>query len=294
MNEKARIVNLELPNEAMEYLAEDSVGTENQFMASRQKPWFQFSLRAFMVFVALAAVVFGFVGRKVHFAKRQQAVVAAIRNDGGYVLLRYPWINKVNGIPVSGPLGRGVANFGPFGSWVSGGKRPLISAWTLGNIKNYQSPLEPTSRSATCLRLVVGDDLFRHLYCNVRGIFVEGKQVTDQTLAEMAHLRQAQYFWLYLGKTSITDAGLAHLGGLGELSSLYVTDAAITDAGLRHLTRMDKLHTLVLSGTKITDAGVETLSQLAQLKRLDLRNTTVTPAGIAKLQKMLPECVIAY
>jgi len=73
---------------------------------------------------------------------------------------------------------------------------------------------------------------------------------------------------LNLDNDNITDAGLAHLQKLTNLTGLYLYDTKVTDLGLTYLRRLSKLDALELSYTKVTDAGAK------------------------KLQEALPDCLI--
>jgi hypothetical protein len=60
---------------------------------------------------------------------------------------------------------------------------------------------------------------------------------------------------LSLGKTNVTDVGLAHLEGLSALQRLELNETRITDAGLRRLMGLRALRVLLLDGTAVTVAG---------------------------------------
>ena len=47
--------------------------------------------------------------------------------------------------------------------------------------------------------------------------------------------------WVYLGDTTVTDAGLEHLKGLPHLQNLDLAYTQVTDAGLEHLKALSKL-----------------------------------------------------
>ena len=63
-----------------------------------------------------------------------------------------------------------------------------------------------------------------------------------------------------LNGTRITDAGLAHLSGMMNLTYLAIHKAAIGDAGLEYLKGLKGLMGLVLTDTKATRAGVQKLA----------------------------------
>lgn len=59
-----------------------------------------------------------------------------------------------------------------------------------------------------------------------------------------------------LPDTNVSDAGLVHLRGLTQLTSLSISGTKVTDAGLVYLSGLTNLTTLNLSATKVTDAGL--------------------------------------
>lgn len=123
-----------------------------------------------------------------------------------------------------------------------------------------------------------------------------GAGVDDEGMAAIGGITSLQD--LRLGG-SLTDAGLRHLGELGELRSLVlggvdgVTGAGLPDLpelrqldlsqtrtdddGLRVVGRLRGLESLDLSGTRITDTGVEHLLGLTSLTRLNASGTGLTP-----------------
>ena len=64
----------------------------------------------------------------------------------------------------------------------------------------------------------------------------------------------------------------------------------MTDAGVAHLAGLTNLTELSLSGTGMTDAGVVHLARLTNLTWLYLCDTGVTDAGVADLEARLPGC----
>ncbi|MAV38472.1 MAG: hypothetical protein CMJ59_23800 [Planctomycetaceae bacterium] len=63
----------------------------------------------------------------------------------------------------------------------------------------------------------------------------------------------------------ITDAGLLHLKGLANLTSLVLAGTRVTDTGMVHLKGLANLETLLLDNTNITDAGLVHLKGLTKL-----------------------------
>jgi hypothetical protein len=101
-----------------------------------------------------------------------------------------------------------------------------------------------------------------------------------------------QVLWLDLGHTRITDAALASLTALPNVTRLRLNNTAVTDAALDGLGRLTHLESLNLYGTGVTDAGIAKLQALKQLRTLYLWQTAVTAEGVAKLKAALPKLTI--
>ncbi|MBI5396739.1 MAG: ribonuclease inhibitor [Verrucomicrobia bacterium] len=98
----------------------------------------------------------------------------------------------------------------------------------------------------------------------------------DAELAKLAPLK-SNLRWLDLGGTKITDAGLAPVSELRNLTRLHLERTAVTDAGLACVAKLRNLEYLNLYGTATSDAGLQQLRRLAKLQKLYLWQTKVTP-----------------
>jgi formylglycine-generating enzyme required for sulfatase activity len=88
---------------------------------------------------------------------------------------------------------------------------------------------------------------------------------------------------LTLGFTQVTDADLARLAPLGELTRLHLHGCNIGDDGMAHLKTHKRLTWLSLWDTNVGDAGMQNLAGLADLDYLTLNGTRVTDAGLAQV-----------
>jgi hypothetical protein len=113
-----------------------------------------------------------------------------------------------------------------------------------------------------------------------------GPKVTDAQLDLLKPVAE-QTFWLNLGGTAVTDAGLAQLAGLKNLQRLHLEKTAITDVGLAHLKGLAELRYLNLYGSKVTDKGLEHLKGLKKLQNLYVWQTAVTEEGAKALSASL-------
>lgn len=93
---------------------------------------------------------------------------------------------------------------------------------------------------------------------------------------------------VYFTNSKMTEADLAHLKAMPNLTSLDLEDTPITDASLIHLRTLTGLRYLHLDRTKVTDAGLKHLAVLTKLRQLDIRGTKVTQQGAETLKQALP------
>jgi hypothetical protein len=133
---------------------------------------------------------------------------------------------------------------------------------------------------------LLGNDFFM----NVNGVHIIDNTVMDAGLEHLGGLGQLQV--LTLSGTKVTDAGLVHLDELTQLKTLRLWGTNVTDAGLVHLKRLTKLQSLDVGGNAVTDAGLPYLAELSQLQTLYLWNTEVTDEGVRKLRQVLPNCKV--
>lgn len=109
-------------------------------------------------------------------------------------------------------------------------------------------------------------------------------RVSDEGIANLA--RNKSLICLRLGP-GITDAGLAHLKGLTQLTELRLDNAeSVTDVGVKYLKRLRNLESLSLQYTKVGDAAMREIAHLIKLKVLEVNHTGVTDEGLTFLGQM--------
>jgi hypothetical protein len=115
---------------------------------------------------------------------------------------------------------------------------------------------------------------------------------SDDYLAPLKDLK-ASLVSLNLRGQDVTDAQLAHVKDLTNLTRLHLENTKVTDKGLEQLKGLTNLEYLNLYGDPgVTDVGLAHLEGMKKLKSLYLWQTKVTEAGAAKLKKALPKCDI--
>jgi hypothetical protein len=113
----------------------------------------------------------------------------------------------------------------------------------------------------------------------------------DAEVAVLAGVAE-QVYVLNLEGSRITDAGMATVGGLKNLSVLHLERTQISDAGLAPLAGLASLQYLNVYGTPVTDAGLAHLKGLKNLRRLYLWQTKVSYDAAMAMEKDTPGLMV--
>jgi internalin A len=133
---------------------------------------------------------------------------------------------------------------------------------------------------------------------HVERIDLQGPFVTDAGLAHLKGLSNLSYFKIgnRYGDCSggthlqdaarVTDAGMPYLKGLNKLSLLDLNGTKVSDTGMANLAGMTRLGNLGLADTRITDIGLVSLKPMTKLRSLDLSGTQISGAGLVHLKTL--------
>lgn len=88
------------------------------------------------------------------------------------------------------------------------------------------------------------------------------------------------------GNRNVTDAGLAQLAALKNLTSLKLASSDLPPNTLSAIGRIETLNEVLLPTTKADDSVVTKLTAIPHLQTLDLSGTVVTPAVANSLSQM--------
>lgn len=113
----------------------------------------------------------------------------------------------------------------------------------------------------------------------------------DAEIALLAGVAE-QVYSLNLAGSKPTDAGLAALAGLKNLSVLHLENSSVTDAGLAHIAGLTRLQYLNLFGAGITDEGLKHLANLKHLQRLYLWQTKVSYDAAMGMETATPGLIV--
>ena len=138
----------------------------------------------------------------------------------------------------------------------------------------------------------VGDKGIEHLrgLDRLEWLNIYDTKATDAALATLSKPRSLKHLQ---ASTGLSDAGLAHLSIMPELSILDITSKAITNQGLRQIGRCARMRHVALWNTQITDDGLKYLHGMGSLEYLLIARSGVTPLGLLKLQQSLPRCEVS-
>jgi uncharacterized membrane protein len=103
---------------------------------------------------------------------------------------------------------------------------------------------------------------------------------------------QEQLVWIKLSDQPVTDAQLANLTSLKQITRLWLDGTNITDAGIINLAGLQNLIYLNLNGTKISVSGILQLQILKNLNTVYLFQTSVLPDDLITLKEKIPSAHI--
>ena len=139
---------------------------------------------------------------------------------------------------------------------------------------------------------------------------IRGGGGTPMSLSDYTAIAQFHYLQeLEICSPSVTDANIAPLAGLTDLTSLKLYYTHLTDSGILQLKTLHHLQILELTGgqytgntlgqldlrelrqlrlygEKVNDSALRTLANCTALEKLDLRDTGITDAGLPHLKPL--------
>jgi hypothetical protein len=253
-----------------------------------KRRWTQFSLRTFLVFIAVIAIGCGWFAVKLSQARQQRQAVEAIRSMGGQVIYDfayYPprrrrapdWVIEIFGIDFCQDVVAVLA---------SDDRTMFVDADVVRWRESFRRlpklfDLDLSGTGITDVGLKCVEELPQ-----LEKLYLADTKITDAGLASIEHLSHLNT--LYLGHTSIGDAGLRHLGKLVHLRLLTLENTNVRGAGLEQLNRLPLLVCIELRETRITDSDLKHLKGMIALRELNLEGTDVTDAGVDYLKEELP------
>jgi hypothetical protein len=151
--------------------------------------------------------------------------------------------------------------------------------------------LEELDQAALRSLQVTDDDLLNTPgLARLRNLSLGRTTVTEKGLAALSACRELR--WLELSALPLTDETFAQFKGATKLDQLFLDGTQISNASLPLIASFSSLEELDLSNTQVTDEGLAVLGKLRKLKTLHLTGSGVTPAGVKQLKGILPKAEI--
>jgi Leucine-rich repeat (LRR) protein len=248
--------------------------------------------RLAILFVAVAAVLAGWLTTIINDGKKQRGAVKALESNQAIVQLDSKpdapeWLKKA-----IGPQYFRGQNFVDFATHqgrkegsdeLKANDEALKSLSSLTGVEVVELGNQVELKDSDLERLTPLKNL-KTLYLYRTGIKGPG-------LVHLQELRKLQS--ISLDRCDIDDSGAKYLGNLPNLTWLRLENTKVTDAGMADLARITELKMLCLDNTDITDIGLTQLEQLSNLKELIVTGTHVTAEGIARFREKLPNCTVS-
>ena len=170
----------------------------------RKRRWFQFSLRALMIFTALVAVAAATLGTRISRKRNEHDAVEVMRKSGGFV---------------------------SYDSYKSEPSGPHWLRVLLGD--NFFSEVVSVGFDFSTRPLGDGELANLERFTNLRDLNIRGCDVTAPGMAHVKGL--SQLVWIDFQRTNVNDAELVNLTGLVRLQDLNLEKTQVTEAGIKDL-----------------------------------------------------------
>ena len=125
-----------------------------------------------------------------------------------------------------------------------------------------------------------------NLMLRMTALSATGPEIPDEEVIGWRYQATLPRRVLFLAYTSLSEESLVAIPM--DVECVNFTDARLTDAGIAQLLRLTDLSRLILSGTQVTDAGLDHLATLPNLRYLAVDRTAVSEEGVTRLKLRLP------
>jgi hypothetical protein len=240
-----------------------TTSTSQTLPPRHRRRWYQFSLRALLIFTLAAGTLSGFIGIRVQARHRQKVAAEAIVKAGGEVFYDYQCDAAGKELEKSPAQ---------HSSWL----RSLVGNELFDSVVAIR-----VSGDAEMKYLKDLPDLKSlHFRC--------GPRLTDAGMSFLRDAPQIERIWMGI-HDNVTSAGLAHLEDVTQLKCLEMEYLNITDEDLARIQGLTHLRELSISSSRISDVGLGHLRQLTELEKLRV-DGKFTGAGVNALKRALPKC----
>jgi hypothetical protein len=243
------------------------------------KRFFRFRLSLALFVLTLLCAALGSWARRAH---RQRVAIEQISEQGGSVFYRDEVSSKA---PVLLP-------HSPPTTLDDFYRRPDIVNWRRGwydpKLSNGAKPVAASPDSParaidlTPLAAISG----------IRELYLTGHKISPGSYPALAELTELRV--LHLDYSTADDVLLEHITADDHLKELRLGKTRVTDSGVAYLVEFKNLKTLDLSGTDISDRAVHSLGKCTSLTFLGLDETRISPHAMADLKKILPNTQISW
>lgn len=250
----------------------DSTAKESNATARRPSGALRWSLRAFFLLIAIAAVGFGWISYQMRVGQMHEDAAQRIAQLGGHV----SWQLEQR-IASPYPSTHSIKKGGP--DWMKAlGAEPVFQRIKFVHL-NYRISPEQFEQFLQEVKQL-GE---------VEGIYIGGNPITAAQLEDL--LTTVEIDKLGICETTIGRKPLPFLRDT-KLTDLILVRTHASDVLLDDLP--ETLKYLNLTRTRITDEGLPKLARLKNLNTLQLKRTPTSKEAMDALEKQLPRCFTSW
>ncbi|MHC2068594.1 hypothetical protein ACYFX5_14105 [Bremerella sp. T1] len=256
----------------------DSTAKESNTTARRPSGALRWSLRAFFLLIAIAAVGFGWISYQMRVGQMHEDASQRIAQLGGHVSWQLE--QKAPLQPASPQMAIGSYSMRKGGpDWMKAlGAEPVFQRIKFVHL-NYRISPEQFEQFLQEVKQLV----------EVEGVYIGGNPITAAQLEDL--LTTVEIEKLGIRETTIGRKPLPFLRDT-KLTDLILVRTHASDVLLDDLP--ETLKYLNLTRTRITDEGLPKLARLKNLNTLQLKRTPTSKEAMDALEKQLPRCFTSW
>jgi hypothetical protein len=270
-----------------------AVGMLLIWCVKRRVQWWQFSLRALFLSVAVVAIGFAWLNYQRSQWQQEQQLAAHLKlvliplgdeeyfgpewlrrflsDDQLTIFYHFTSLDTGNDLPPSE-----IATV-----WGALSQLPHVHTLRIGKVFEFSDPFSSREDEAPGILITPSRIADPRVLFQIEALIFSQGGATDDTLKILSSLPRLRR--LDLDNCPISDAGISSLAACRTIQSLCLRYTKISDAGVAQLLSLPELTDLSLTGTQITDSAIDTLVRMRRLENLNIICDALTDSAVRRI-----------